>query len=191
MAIDAFKMIGIVVSIFIFSPIFGGITLLVIPIIVLFTMWIRKRMYKAQAANRALEGNVNNLVLENLDNVVTIKSFRIYENVEEKYNEVLKNHFKTNQKANTYDAVFSPIMQILKMILIVLIICLSSADISLFGMSVGMLVSSIDLITNLFNPIESLGMELQTIQKSMAAIFRINEYFNLPEDEKRSIMMLI
>lgn len=53
-------------------------------------MWIRKRMYKAQAANRALEGNVNNLVLENLDNVVTIKSFRIYENVEEKYNEVLK-----------------------------------------------------------------------------------------------------
>lgn len=185
MAIYAFKMIGIVVSIFIFSPIFGGITLLVIPIIVLFTMWIRKRMYKAQAANRALEGNVNNLVLENLDNVVTIKSFRIYENVEEKYNEVLKNHFKTNQKANTYDAVFSPIMQILKMILIVLIICLSSADISLFGMSVGMLVSSIDLITNLFNPIESLGMELQTIQKSMAAIFRINEYFNLPEDEKK------
>lgn len=82
-------------------------------------------------------------------------------------------------------------MQILKMILIVLIICLSSADISLFGMSVGMLVSSIDLITNLFNPIESLGMELQTIQKSMAAIFRINEYFNLPEDEKRSIMILI
>lgn len=77
------------------------------------------------------------------------------------------------------------------MILIVLIICLSSADISLFGMSVGMLVSSIDLITNLFNPIESLGMELQTIQKSMAAIFRINEYFNLPEDEKRSIMILI
>lgn len=54
-----------------------------------------------------------------------------------------------------------------------------------------MLVSSIDLITNLFNPIESLGMELQTIQKSMAAIFRINEYFNLPEDEKRSIMILI
>lgn len=82
-------------------------------------------------------------------------------------------------------------MQILKMILIVLIICLSSADISLFGMSVGMLVSSIDLITNLFNPIESLGIELQTIQKSMAAIFRINEYFNLPEDEKRSIMILI
>ena len=185
MLIDSFKMIGIIVSIFIFSYMFGIITLAIIPFIVLFTMWIRKRMYKAQAVNRALEGNVNNLVLENLDNVVTIKSFRIYENVEEKYNEVLKNHFKTNQKANTYDAVFSPIMQILKMILIVLIICLSGADISLFGMSVGMLVSSIDLITNLFNPIESLGMELQTIQKSMAAIFRINEYFNLPEDEKK------
>ena len=185
MAIDAFKMIGIVVSIFIFSYLFGIITLLVIPVIVLFTMWIRKRMYKAQAANRALEGNVNNLVLENLDNVRTIKSFRTYDSALEKYNKVLDNHFKTNQLANTYDAIFSPIMQILKTVLIVLIICLSSADMSLFGMTVGMLVSSIDLITNLFTPIENLGMELQTIQKSMAAISRINEYFSLDEDDAK------
>lgn len=185
MAIDAFKMIGIVISIFIFSVVFGLITLLIIPIIVLFTMWIRKRMYRAQASNRALEGSVNNLVLENLDNVVTIKSFRIYDNVLEKYDNVLKDHFKTNQLANTYDAVFSPIMQILKTSLIVLIICLSSANMNLFGMTVGMLVSSIDLITNLFTPIENLGMELQTIQKSMAAIDRINEYFKLPEDEPK------
>lgn len=50
-------------------------------------------------------------------------------------------------------------------------------------MKIGVLVSSIDLITNLFAPIENLGMELQTIQKSMAAIHRINEFFKLEEDE--------
>lgn len=182
MAIDMFKMIGIVISIFVFSILFGFITLLIIPFIVLFTMWIRKRMYKAQSDNRKLEGNVNNLVLENLDNISTIKSFRIYDEIKNKYDKVLNSHFKTNQKVNNYDAMFSPIMQIAKTIIIVLIIVLSTSNNQLFGMTVGMIVSSIDLITNLFTPIENLGMELQTIQKSLAAIDRINEFFKLEED---------
>ena len=187
MTIDLFKMIGIVISIFIFSYLFGIITLLIIPFIVLFTLWVRKRMYKAQSLNRKLEGNVNNLVLENLDNIVTIKSFRIYDKIENKYDNVLRNHFKTNQRANTYDAVFSPIMQILKTILIVLIIILSTRFNNLFGVSVGVLVSMIDLITNLFTPIENLGMELQTIQKSFAAITRINEFFKLSLDDEKNL----
>ena len=190
MLIDSFKMIGIIVSIFIFSYMFGIITLAIIPFIVLFTMWIRKRMYKSQLSNRILEGSVNNLVLENIDNIVTIKTFRIYDKVNAKYDEVLKNHFKTNQKANTYDALFSPVMQIIKTILIVLIITLSTANMNLFGMSVGMLVSSIDLITNLLSPIENLGMELQTIQKSLAAIQRINEFFKLEDDDKKNKQMI-
>ena len=186
MVIDCFKMIGIIVSIFIFSYLFGFITLAIIPLIILFTLWIRKRMYKAQASNRELEGSVNNLVLENLDNIVTIKSFRIYQKIEQKYDNVLKEHFKTNQKANTYDAMFSPIMQMMKSFLIVLVITLSTININIFGMTVGMLVSSIDLITNLFSPIENLGMELQTIQKSMAAIERINQFFKLSEDDEKN-----
>lgn len=185
MFIDSFKIIGIIISIFIFSYMFGLMTLLVIPLIVLFTLWIRKRMYKAQLNNRKLEGSINSLVLENLDNVVTIKSFRIFDKIKNKYNEVLNNHFKTNQKVNTYDSIFSPIMQIMKTTLIVLIICCSSINISLFNMSVGMLVSSIDLITNLFSPIENLGMELQTIQNSLAAIDRINTFFKLKEDDEK------
>lgn len=81
-------------------------------------------------------------------------------------------------------------MQIIKTILIVLIITLSTANMNLFGMSVGMLVSSIDLITNLLSPIENLGMELQTIQKSLAAIQRINEFFKLEDDDKKNKQMI-
>jgi len=187
MLIDGFKIIGIIVSIFIFSAMFGLITLGVIPLIVLFTLWIRKKMYKAQAKNRVLEANVNNLVLENIDNISTIKAFRIYDEVNDKYDRVLHEHFKTNQLANTYDAIFSPIMQILKTLLIVLIISLSSINTNIFGLTIGMLVSSIDLITNLLSPIENLGMELQTIQKALAALNRINEFFHLLEDDEKNI----
>lgn len=182
MLIDSLKIIGIIISMFIFSWAFGLITIAIIPFIILFTIWIRKRMYSAQMANRNLEANVNNLVLENIDNIITIKSYRIYDKVAEKYNKVLKNHFITNQKANNYDAIFSPIMQIIKNIVIVVIIILSTLNKNLLGISVSIIVSSFDLITNLFSPIENLGMELQTIQKSIASINRINEFFKLDED---------
>ena len=185
MFIDSFKIIGIIISIFIFSYIFGLITLLIIPLIILFTLWIRKRMYSAQLDNRKLEGSINSLVLENIDNIATIKSFRILDKIKNKYNKVLNNHFKTNQKVNTYDSIFSPIMQIMKTAIIVFIICCSSINVSLFNMSIGMLVSSIDLITNLFSPIENIGMELQTIQNSFAALDRINAFFKLKEDDEK------
>ena len=82
---------------------------------------------------------------------------------------------------------FSPIMQMMKSFLIVLVITLSTISINIFGMTVGMLVSSIDLITNLFSPIENLGMELQTIQKSMAAI----EIWTLLECMRLVLKMLL
>lgn len=185
MTIDGIKMIGIIITIFLYDYLFGVITLLIIPLIIIFTLWIRKMMYKAQLTNRKLEGSINNLVLENLDNIVTIKSFRIYDKIEKKYNNILNNHFKTNQKVNTYDAMFSPVMQILKTSLIVLIIVLSTINENLFGVSIGVLVSLIDLITSLFTPLENLGMEIQTIQKSFAAIKRINDFFKLEEDDEK------
>ena len=191
MVIDSVKMIGILVSIFIFSYLFGLLTLCVVPLITLFTLWVKKRMFKAQKLNRHLEGEVNNSVLEALDNIKTIKSFRLYDSIEAKYNTILKGHFKTNQEANNYDALFSPVMNVLKYGLIVLVIVLSSLSTSsgttLLGMTVGMVVSSIDLLSSLFSPIESLGMEIQTIQSSLASIKRINEFFLLPDDEAKDI----
>ena len=52
-----------------------------------------------------------------------------------------------------------------------------------FGMSAGTAVAVINYISQIFTPVESLGMEIQTIQSAMAGIHRINEFFNLEVDE--------
>ncbi len=184
--IDTFKMIGIIVSIFLLSYVLGLLVLLILPLLILFIMYMRKRMRNAQKENRELEAKVNFKVLESLDNIISIKSFRIYKIIKEKYDDILSKHFKVNQKSNGYDAIFPPIMQITKIILIVLILILSSLYPSLFLLSVGMIASLIDLITSLFSPLENLGMEIQTIQKSMAALERINNFLKLKEDDIKS-----
>ena len=191
LVIDLFKIIGILVSLFIYSILFGSIVVLVLPIVLVFAWIMKQKMLKVQMRNRRLEGNVNNSILENLENINTIKSYRVYDSITDRYNDVLKNHFKTAEKTNLYDAMFSPIIQIIKAALITIIVVLASYKISLFdGMTIGMIVSGIDLITEIFTPIEKLGDELQTIQKSMAGIHRISEFFTLPEDEDKNLDIL-
>ena len=52
---------------------------------------------------------------------------------------------------------------------------------TLFGMSVGTSVAVIHYISRIFAPIESLGMEIQTIQSAMAGVKRINAFLAQPE----------
>ncbi len=52
---------------------------------------------------------------------------------------------------------------------------------ALFGMSVGTSVAVINYISRIFSPIESLGMEIQTIQSAMAGVRRIDAFPAQPE----------
>ena len=52
---------------------------------------------------------------------------------------------------------------------------------TLFGMSVGTSVAVINYISRIFAPIESLGMEIQTIQSAMAGVKRIDAFLAQPE----------
>ncbi len=188
LVIDLIKIIGILVSIYLYSLYFGLIVTLVLPIIILFTLFIKKRMFKSQKDNKSIEASVNKLVKENLDNIKTIKSFRIYDKIISKYNEVLNTYYKTSTKSSNYDSFYSPVINILKYIMIVLLIILSSQFNIIFALSCGVVVSMIDLIASLFSPIETLGMSIQTIQKSLASISRINDFFLLEEDNKNDLI---
>ena len=51
----------------------------------------------------------------------------------------------------------------------------------LFGMSVGTAVAVISYVGKIFDPLESIGMEIQNIQAAAAGIHRINEFLEEPE----------
>ena len=184
-SIDLFKMIGILVSIFLFSRMFGLIVLAVLPLLAWLALVIRRRMFDAQIKARNLEGTVNHLVYENVENMEAVK---LYDqgHSSRKYKRVLEEHFSAVQTSVFYDAIFPPIMEIIKDLIIAALLLLSGFRGNWLGMSVGAVVSTISLVTDLFTPVENLGMELQTIQKSMAGLSRINQFFALAEDGERT-----
>lgn len=186
MITDLLKMIGILISIFIYSSLFGWIVLGIMPVLFIFTSLVRRGMLKAQLKTKSLEGNINKVLLENVENIEQIKINQADEYAKKKYAAILNNHFKASQASNFYDAFFSPVMQLIRSLLICSILLLSGWNPNLFGMSIGMIISSISLLTDLFSPIENLGMELQTIQKSIAAVKRINSFFQLETDDSKN-----
>lgn len=185
MVIDCFKILGIIVSIWIFSYKMGIVTVILIPIIYGITRRFQKLMLKAQIENRVLEGKVNNHISESLKNVKMIKAYSKEKYMEDKYKEYLLDNFQTVEKVNYYDSVYSPIIQLIRAVVISIIVLLSSRKLNFIGISLGMVAASIDLISNLFSPIENLGMELQSIQKAISGIKRVNDFYVEEEDEGR------
>ena len=89
------------------------------------------------------------------------------------------------ERTNFYDAVYSPVVLLLNAAVVGIVMLLSASGnariLSLFGMSVGTSVAVINYISRIFAPIESLGMEIQTIQSAMAGVRRIDAFLAQPE----------
>lgn len=187
MIIDCFKIVGIVVSICLFSFKLGLITLVLLPIIYVITRRFQKSMLHAQIENRILVGMVNNHISESFKNIKMIKSFGRENYMEKRYAGLLSDNFNVIEKVNFYDSVFSPVIIIIRAIVIAVIVTLSSDKFNVFDISPGMAAASIDLISSLFNPVESLGMELQNIQQSVSGMHRVNQFYLEKEDNKKIV----
>jgi len=186
MFIDSFKVIGIIVSIWYFSSALGLVTLIILPIIFIVIRIFQSRMFKAQMNNRVLTGKINNHISESLKNLKLVKFYNIESFMEKRYRSLLLQNFKTIERSNFYDSIFSPIVQLMKTIVIALIVLLSVPEVNFLGISIGMVAAAIELFTNLFSPIENIGMELQEIQQAFSGIKRVNEFYDEPEEQVKS-----
>lgn len=186
MVIDSFKVIGIMISIWFFSKELGLVTLILLPMVFIIIRIFQRRMLKAQMNNRVLTGKTNNHISESLKNIKLLKAYSIEDYMEKRYRNLLLQNFRTIEKSNFYDSIFSPIVQVMKTMVIALIVLLSVPEVNFLGISVGMVAAAIELFTNLFSPIENIGMELQEIQQAFSGIRRVNEFYEEPEEEEKA-----
>jgi len=189
MFIDCLKIAGIIISIWLFSARLGLAVLLLLPAIYYITRSFQKRMLATQIKNRILIGRVNNHISESFKNMRMIKTFSREAYMEDKYTGYLQENYKTIEKVNFYDSVFPPVLQIIRALVIGVVVVLSSEHLNYLGISLGMVAASIDLISNLFAPVESLGMELQSIQQAVSGVRRVEEFLGQPEDSEKKLGM--
>ena len=185
MFVDACKIISILVVIWFENKGLTVVLLVMLPFLFGFTRHVQKNMLTAQIENRKAVGRASGHVPETLHNIRTIHCLAREKYMEERYETYIGESYQAMERTNFYDAVYSPVILILNAIVVAVVMLLSASGnqsvLTFFGMSAGTAVAVINYISQIFTPVESLGMEIQTIQSAVAGIHRINEFLALEE----------
>ena len=185
MVADACRILSIMVVIAVKNTGLALVLLLVLPLFAVFTRHVQKRMLAAQLDNRRAVAAVSGQVPETLHNIRTIHMLGLESYMERRYDRRIADGYAAMERTNFYDAIYSPVVLLLNAVVVGVVMLLSASGntkiLTLFGMSVGTSVAVIDYISRIFAPIESLGMEIQTIQSAMAGVKRIDAFLGQPE----------
>ena len=186
---DACKIISILVVIWLKNRGLAIVLLILLPFLYWFTRTVQKNMLKAQIENRRAVGRASGHVPETLHNIRTIHTLGKERYMEQRYDEYIVESYRAVDRTNFYDAIYSPVILILNAIVVAFVMLFSASGnakvLTLFGMSAGTAVAVINYISQIFTPVESLGMEIQTIQSAVAGVHRINEFYALEELPER------
>lgn len=169
-----------------------AITLLaILPLIALFTRHVQKKMLTAQVDSRKAAARTSGLVPETIHCIRMIHVFGKEGFMRKRYDRTLQEGYAAMERTNFYDALYSPVILITDALVTGVVMLLSaSSDPEVrmfFGMSVGTAVAVISYISRIFSPIESIGMEIQTIQEALAGAKRVGEFLELPTRLETSV----
>ena len=162
-----------------------AITLLaILPLIALFTRHVQKKMLVAQVDSRKAAARTSGLVPETIHCIRMIHVFGKEGFMRKRYDRTLQEGYAAMERTNFYDALYSPAILITDALVTGVVMLLSASSSpevrTFFGMSVGTAVAVISYISRIFSPIESIGMEIQTIQEALAGAKRVGEFLELP-----------
>ena len=187
MIADACRIISIFVVIAIENAGLALLLVLVLPLLTIFTRHVQKRMLKAQLENRQAVAAISGQVPEAIHNIRTIRALGLESYMEKRYDKRIGESYAAVEKTNFYDAIYSPVVNMINVAVVGIVMLMSTSgnaqELTLFSMSVGTSVAIINYISRIFTPIETLGMEIQTIQSAMAGVKRIDAFLAQPERE--------
>ncbi|HEY8444506.1 MAG TPA: ABC transporter ATP-binding protein [Bacilli bacterium] len=168
------SMIGVVVAMFLLNVKLTLYVLAVTPFVLLFSIIFRKFSRKAHREVRYNVSNINAFLAENLSGM---KITQIFNQEEKKLNEFRqrnKDLYRSSFKQTFIFGIFRPSIYILHLIAIMLILWFGANEAIIGGViTMDIIYMFYQYIGRLFNPIEELAQEFNTLQSAFASSERI------------------
>ena len=184
MVADACSLIGILVVIYVKSRGLFLLVLFVLPFVAIYTRTVQKKMLESQKENRQAVSESAAILPETGKTYETVYAYEAQPYMERRFDRTIEKGYAALRHVSFYDAVYSPVIVTVSSILTGVMMCLIAGYTGmsdLFGVSAGTGVALMTYITKIFDPIESLGKEIQSIQEAQAAFSRLNDFMSLPE----------
>lgn len=190
---DACTVAGVVAVVFTRSLGLGLLLLLAVPALFAWTRYTQRRSLAAQSDLRRAVAQANRQIPET---IACLRSARLYgarRFMAARYDRAVQAGFSAMERSNLFDALYSPVVMTVSALVVAVTVSLSAtggAMQSLFGMSVGTAVAIVSYVRRAFMPLDSIGMEIQQVQESVAGVRRVSEFLReteMPEAQLAAI----
>lgn len=180
---DTFKMILVVICMFLISWQLALISLICLPILIISTSVFQKFMKKAFIDVRKYISKINVFVFENIIGMSIIQLFAKEQVVFEKFKILNSHHRNSHIKTVLYFSIFLPIVDVCSAIAMGLIVWYGSINIiTVNTISVGDMIAFILLINMLYRPLRSIADKFNVLQMGIVASSRVFEIINTSPD---------
>lgn len=154
-----------------------------LPVLFLFTHLVQRRVLAAQSANRSAVARIVACIPETLASFRMIRGFGIEPWMERRYGAMLDDGYRAMDRTNFYDSVYSPVIKSAgaAVVAVMMVLAAGAGPRGFFALSVGDAVAMTAYVLAVFEPLEALGMEIQTIQAAAAALGRIRAFLGEQE----------
>lgn len=176
---------GLSVLIAMFFTISWKLTLLAIlpmPLLILASQWLSKRLHKAFHLSQEAFSEMNNRVLENINGIKVTKTFGQESHEINRFKILTQDVFAKNLAVTKLDALFDPVITMIISLAIVITLIVGSILVINQEISTGDFVTFTHYIYQLSWPMMAIGFMYNTMNRGLVSYERINELFKVKPD---------
>lgn len=175
------SIIGIYVALFILNVQLAIVSLILIPILIIWTIVYRKFASKYNVVIRARISDINGMINESIQGMNIIQAFKREKDIQGDFEKLNDEHFKYQKKMMRLNALTSyNLVHVIKTLAFVAFIAYFGG-ISLNGqgvISIGLLYAFVDYLNRLFNPIQQIVNQFANLEQAIVAGNRVFELLN-------------
>lgn len=176
------SLIGIVITMFVLNHWLALATLLIVPVMFLFTNFIATYTRKGFRELQKDLGMLNSVMEESISGQKVVKAFRRNESVIESFRTQNNAVYKAAVSANTYAMMLMPLSNVLGNFFVIVLASLGGW-LALQGLvSVGMIATFINYGKNFVQPLQQLANMYNSIQAALAGAERVFEIIDTPPE---------
>lgn len=165
---DLLILIGIIIIMLTMNVRLALLTFIVLPLMVLMTLWFSKRARIAYRKTRTSVAKVVGGLAEDIQGVRVIQAFGQENTTRERFNEVNQENREAHIGAMSLSFIFLPSIEVLAILATAIVLWFGGKMVSAETVTFGVMVAFLSYVTRFFQPIQELSRMFTTLQSAMA-----------------------
>lgn len=180
---DLLMLVAVAVTMFLVDPRLALVTLAVVPLILVVSLFFRIRMRSVYREIRMWVARMNAYLQEHVTGLDVVQLFRQERRSAREFGALNRGHRDAQVRSILYYALFYPIVEVLGAISIALVIWYGGGEIMRGALTFGSLVAFIQYGEKFFAPIRDLAEKYNLLQAAMASAERLVDLLDEPLPE--------